>query len=187
MRLEKLTELLSESGVFGGFFVPDGVALDPPAARPLQFEFIGNSDMAGFGVTSETRDCSGDEVRLSTDTQQTYGALVARHFGADYQINAHSGIGLVRNYEGVNPDWPMSKIYPPRALIGDPAPERRNLPVVPGGLIVVALGSNGFGTRFMPGEALEGPAGPATGLRGGVSTGPSGRCASGIPRRICCL
>jgi len=33
--------------------------------------------------------------------------LVARRFDADYQVNAISGRGLVRNYDGFAPEAPM--------------------------------------------------------------------------------
>lgn len=150
LRLEKVTESIDRPASFAGFYVPATarpIALAPP--RPRQIEFIGDSIMAGYGIRSATRQCTGEEVRLRTDTQAAYAALVARHFDADYQINAISGRGLVRNYGGELPEMPLPAIYP-RAL-----PSREGdwhdaswQPQV----IVIGLYTNDFSTPLKPGE-----------------------------------
>lgn len=68
--------------------------------------------MTGYGNRSTTRQCTKDEVRDTTDTQLAYPALVAKAFGADYQINAISGRGLIRNYEGGLPGQALPDVYP---------------------------------------------------------------------------
>src|SRR6478735_3861106 len=116
LRLEKVTESIDLPETFAGFYVPATarpIALPPP--RPRQIEFIGDSNMAGYGIRSDNRQCTQEEVRLRTDTQAAYPALVARRFDADYQVNAISGRGLIRNYAGEAPDAPMTVLYP-RAL-----------------------------------------------------------------------
>jgi len=116
VRLERVNEDLATGGVFGGFYVPVGSvaigkAMPPPQphnkATPLpspgharRIEFIGDSYLSGYGTTSLKRDCTADEIHATTDTQQAWGALTARHYDADYQVNATSGIGMVRNYDG---------------------------------------------------------------------------------------
>jgi hypothetical protein len=142
VRLEKMSESQDGVGTVIGFFVPaEGGVLAPPRPGSRQIEFIGNSDMVGYGNTSATRDCTGEEVFLLTDTQQAYPSRVAQHFGADYQVIAYSGIGVTRNYAGAKPDINMRRLYP-RTLFNDPAPYRRDgwKPQV----IVVALGANDF-------------------------------------------
>src|SRR5205085_1653153 len=84
----------------------------PVAARRRQIEFVGDSSMTGYGDRSQSRVCTGDGIRASTDTQQGYAALTAKHFDADYQINAYSGRGMVRNYGGVEPDKTLPQLYP---------------------------------------------------------------------------
>ena len=37
--------------------------------------------------------------------------MLADGYKADFQINAVSGRGLVRNYDGIVPDWPLSRLY----------------------------------------------------------------------------
>lgn len=150
LRLEKVTESIDLPATFAGFYVPAtarAIALLPP--RPRQIEFIGDSIMAGYGIRSKTRQCTKQEVRLLTDTQAAYAALVARRFDADYQINAISGRGLIRNYGGEAPDTPLPVLYP-RALPSRDGVWRSESwqPQV----IVLGLFTNDFSTPLGPGE-----------------------------------
>jgi hypothetical protein len=112
IRLDQVTENGSAVATFGGYYVPAGKALPAPPARKRQIEFIGDSSMTGYGARSEKRECTGEEVRRTTDTPDAFAALAARHYDADYQVNAISGRGLVRNYGGAAPDVAMARIYP---------------------------------------------------------------------------
>jgi hypothetical protein len=155
LRLEKVTESIDRPATFAGFYVPATarpIALQPP--RPRQIEFIGDSLMAGYGVRSDTRQCTKEEVRLRTDTQATYPALVARRFDADYQINAISGRGLVRNYGGETPEIALPAVYT-RALPSR-AGEWRDASWQPQ-VIVVGLYTNDFSTPLKPGEQWATP------------------------------
>ena len=81
-------------------------------ARPVHervIEFIGDSYTCGYGTlsgsatdpfTPETEDCG-----------KTYAAIIARHFGADYWLIAHSGMGVARNYADRFPGWFMPDRY----------------------------------------------------------------------------
>jgi hypothetical protein len=148
LRLEKVTESQGLSGAFDGFSIPaDEKALTvPPRAR--QMEFIGDSSMTGYGDRSTTTKCSGDEWRSRSDTQQDYTALTAKHYNADYQINAVSGRGLIRNLGGFYPDISMSHIYP-NALIDGAVPYED--PNWQPQIIVVKLNADFFGD-LKPGE-----------------------------------
>lgn len=112
VRLEKVTESIDHEAMFDGFYIPADEKALPVTARARQIEFIGDSSMSGYGNRSTTRTCTSEEIRLTTDTQQGFAALTAKHFNADYQINAISGRGLIRNYGGAVPDYAMSKVYP---------------------------------------------------------------------------
>ncbi|GAB7045775.1 hypothetical protein JCM9534A_09010 [Catenuloplanes indicus JCM 9534] len=112
VRLVKRTESPWTSGAFGGFVpVAGGVILAAPPARPRQIEFIGDSYTAGYGNESATRDCTGDEVHRTTNADRSFGALAARGLGADYQLNAFSGRGMVRNYNGGEPGTSYRTYY----------------------------------------------------------------------------
>lgn len=155
IRIEKITESTADTGVFGGLYIP--ITDQPGTALPRtrQIEFIGDSDMTGYGIRSASRDCTDEQVRLLSDTQAAYPALVGRHFDADYQINAISGRGLVRNYDGFNPELAMITTYD-QTLFWDPAPYDN--PDWSPQIIVVALGGNDFATPLHKGEAWTTPA-----------------------------
>lgn len=151
VRLVKRNESQWVGSEFGGFVAASGGAiLSKPAARGRQIEFIGDSLTVGYGNTSGSRDCTGDQVNRTTNTDRSYGALTARGLGADYQVNAFSGKGMVRNYNGGDPGNHYRAYYD-RALLhvqGDvwnPGTWRPRL-------VVVYLGTNDFSTSLNPGE-----------------------------------
>jgi hypothetical protein len=112
LRLEKVTESTGARGAFRGFYIPAGEQADVAPPRARQIEFVGDSLMSGFGARSGKVQCTGDEARLTGDTQQAYAALSAKRLDADYQINAISGRGLIRNFGGHAPDGAMLQVYP---------------------------------------------------------------------------
>lgn len=148
VRLEKLTESQSGGAVFGGFSWA-GVPLDTPG-RKRRIEFIGDSHSAGYGNTSPTRTCTQKEIHDTTDTQQAFGPLVAKRLDADYRVNAYSGAGIVRNYNGVAPQQNLPILYG-RAIPGE-ADSVANDDGWKPQLIVIKLGSNDFSTPLNPGE-----------------------------------
>jgi Carbohydrate esterase 2 N-terminal len=120
IRLDKVNESPRPAG-FGGMFVKPGNALPAPPRRARQIEFIGDSSMTGYGARSTVRACSSEQVHETTDTPEAFAALAARHFDADYQVNAVSGRGLVRNYGGTAPDATLLALQP-RLFPADPRP-----------------------------------------------------------------
>ncbi|WP_458248894.1 SGNH/GDSL hydrolase family protein [Streptomyces sp. MAI_2237] len=153
VRLVKRTESPWAAGRFGGFVaVPEGAVLPAPRPRRRQIEFIGDSYTAGYGNLSGTRDCSGNGgVNRNSDADLAFGALTARRLDADHQINAFSGRGMVRNYNGSSPGTDFRTYYD-RALLnveGDvwtrPAGWRPQV-------VVIGLGINDFSTPLNPGE-----------------------------------
>lgn len=150
VRLEKITESISRPASFDGLFVPpDEQPLQQPKPQRRAIEFIGDSGMTGYGIRSETRTCSKADVQRLTDTQQAYPALVARHFGADYQINAISGRGIIRNYEGTTPGYAMTDVYPFTFFDKSwPYHDPRWTPQI----VVISLGGNDVAGDLKPGE-----------------------------------
>ncbi|MFD1145552.1 SGNH/GDSL hydrolase family protein [Saccharothrix hoggarensis] len=152
VRLVKRSESPWATSTFGGFVAArGGVVLNAPAARQRQVEFIGDSYTAGYGNMSAGRDCTGDEVGRTTNVDRAFGALTARRLGADYQVNAFSGRGMVRNYNGIEPGTDYRTYYD-RALLAVSGDVWRK----PAGwrpqLVVVGLGINDFSTALNPGE-----------------------------------
>ncbi|MER6789288.1 GDSL-type esterase/lipase family protein [Streptomyces sp. NPDC000658] len=152
VRLVKRNDTPWDTSAFGGFVAaPGGAVLSRPAARDRQIEFIGDSLTVGYGNLSTSRDCTSDQVRRTTDADVSYGALTARRLGADYQINAYSGLGMVRNYNGGSPDVTYRTFYD-RALLNVPGDVWRNPGTWRPRLVVVDLGTNDFSTAVNPGE-----------------------------------
>lgn len=91
-----------------------------------------------------------------SNAHRAFAALTAQHFGADYQINAVSGRGLVRNWDGRQPDSAYTKDYS-RAVLTDPSSEAAwlNQPQAQQwspDWVVIALGGNDFSTPVKEGE-----------------------------------
>lgn len=148
LRLEVASESQAGATAFDGFFAPGRVTPAPAPRRSRQIEFIGDSHTVGYGNTSATRDCTEREVWETTDTSQAFGPRLARRYGADYQVNAISGRGVVRNYDGFAGDTlPAAYSYAllgPRVVWRDPRWRPQ--------LIVVSLGTNDFSTPLKRNE-----------------------------------
>jgi lysophospholipase L1-like esterase len=152
IRLEKRSETQDATGHFQGFLAEPAA---PAPIRTRQIEFIGDSLIVGYGNTSAFKDCTPDDIFETTDAQEGFGPLTAKHFDADYQINAFSGLGMVRNYDGrEHARYHMPMLYP-RAIFDDPQPAFE-----PGWhpqAIVVGIGGNDFSTDLHAGEPWATP------------------------------
>lgn len=148
LRVQVVGETQGAPTGFGGFLAPAGTSSLPVKQRARQIELIGDSHTVGYGNLSTTRDCTDAEVAATTDSFAGLAGHVAARFGADVVVNAISGRGVVRNYDGFTaPTLPQAW---PFALF-----EKEN-PAVDDGwspqLIVVALGTNDFSTPLRDGE-----------------------------------
>jgi len=152
VRLEKRSETQYATGHFFGFSARNGAWLP---ARARQIEFIGDSFTVGYGNTSAFTQCTPDEIFETTDAQESFGPLTAKHFDADYQINAFSGLGLVRNYDGrEHAKYHLPMLYP-RAIFDDPTPAVE--PDWHPQAIVIRIGGNDFSTDLHAGEPWATP------------------------------
>jgi lysophospholipase L1-like esterase len=148
VRIDAVTESQSAPNSFGGFALPAAGKALAVAPRKHQIEFIGDSHTVGYGNTSGTRDCSQEQVWATTDSSRSFAAAVARHYDADYQVNAISGRGIVRNYDGGGGD-PLPVAYP--FVLLDHAVRYDDARWQPR-IIVIALGTNDFSTPLKAGE-----------------------------------
>lgn len=148
VRLEKITETQSNTGRFLGFYTSEKSKALATSKRKRSIEFIGDSFTVGYGNTSSSQECTNEDVYASTHSQLAFGPLVAKHFNADYQINASSGFGIVRNYNGTSPDKNLVGLYPftlhnnNYIYASDWQPQ----------VIVIGLGTNDFSTKLSEGE-----------------------------------
>jgi len=149
IRVDVVSESQAGPTSFGGLFAPPGTTpLPAPPPRHRQIEFIGDSHTVGYGNTATTTDCKQDQVWATTDTPHGPAGVTAAHYDADYRINAISGRGIVRNYDGfAAPTMPQAYPY---ALLDGKTPERSTgwHPQV----VVFALGTNDFSTKLKPSE-----------------------------------
>ncbi len=147
IRAEKLTEAAWTTAQFTGFFVSNPANVLPaPAVLPREIEFIGDSYTVGYGNTSPKRDCPGEQVWATTNTQLAFGPLTAKHFNADYRVNAISGRGIVRNYNG------GEGLHLPQAYPYTVAPQIVETADWHPQIIVIGLGTNDFTTPLHGGE-----------------------------------
>ncbi|MEU6841751.1 SGNH/GDSL hydrolase family protein [Streptomyces sp. NPDC046716] len=151
VRVVKRNDTPGDTSTFAGFVaVPGGAVLGKPAPRDRQIEFIGDSLTVGYGNVSGTRDCNPEQLKRSTNTDLSHGALTAQQLDADYQINAFSGLGMVRNVAGICPDVTYRTYYD-RALLNVDGDVWRNPGTWRPQIVVVNLGSNDF-SGLTPGE-----------------------------------
>jgi lysophospholipase L1-like esterase len=148
IRVDVISETQSEPSTFLGFFAPEGVEAASLPQRTRRIEFIGDSLTVGYANTSTTRECSDNDVWDTTDTSLSYGALLGARFNADYRINAISGRGVVRNYDGFIGDS-LIQAYDYTLFNHD---TREDDAAWRPDTIVIALGGNDFSTQLHEGE-----------------------------------
>jgi lysophospholipase L1-like esterase len=142
VRIEVFSEIPRAPSEFGGFFAPKGVKKTGLGQRSRQMEFIGDSHNVGYGNRSAKRECTNDEVAATTDTSLAAGPITAKHYNADYQVNAISGRGIVRNFNGFPGDT-LPQAYP--FILLDKA-NTYNDPTWRPRVIAISLGTNDFAT-----------------------------------------
>lgn len=148
VRIDVATESQAGANRFGGFLLPPGATPLPAKERTRHFEFIGDSHTVGYGNISASRECTEAEVWATTDNTRAYGPRVAGHYGADYRVNAISGRGIVRNFDGGAGDT-LPQAYP--YVLFDHSVRDTDTTWQPQ-VVVMALGTNDFSTPLKAGE-----------------------------------
>lgn len=150
LRLIRRNESPELAGTVKAFLLDGGHWLPLTARKERQIEFIGDSFTAGLANLSTKRSCSGATVQATTDAGEAFGVLVARHYGADWELNAMSGMGMNRNWNGNRPTVNFRDFYPRLLQTDDiiPADDAEWKPQ----LFVIGLGINDFSTPVHDGE-----------------------------------
>jgi hypothetical protein len=151
-QLVKRTESLYLATIIKEFILDkDGKWLTKPDAPHRQIEFIGDSWTAGFGILKNSRECAQEEIQGYSDVSQTFGMSVAKHYNADWQINAMSGMGMVRNWGG-NLAGQSLRTYYSSKLQTDLSSTYKD-PTWQPQVIWIGLGTNDFSVKVKEGEA----------------------------------
>lgn len=152
VRLEKSSETQVGTARFEGFFVPSPENALPAPQYARRIEFIGDSYTVGYGNQSRGQVCTTEDVRDTTDTSLSFAPVTAKRLNAAYRINAYSGRGVVRNWNGVAPGETLPVLY--RYALFD-----RSVAADDGGYrpdaIVIGLGTNDFSTPLNLGEKWQ--------------------------------
>ena len=133
----------------------DGTILDMPAVPRHKLQIIGDSINCGVGDDlpkhTGTTDIEGTFCKEDTwgvpyhDAFLAFGVDTARHFGAEYQVAAVSGIGLIRDYSSKSADdtRPLPEVYDSLFLEDKASPAWDPKAFVPDA-VLIALGTNDF-------------------------------------------
>jgi lysophospholipase L1-like esterase len=152
VRLTRRTESGWGEAVFKGFVLDKGRKLAELPPRPERgLLFIGDSFTTGYGNEGQLG-CSFS--RETQNIERTYAALVSQELGAEYEIVAKSGRGVVRNYG--EPTTTSAKPMP--AYLGQAKAEKEQ-PVWDFGrwvpdAVIINLGTNDFSTEPSPPEQV---------------------------------
>ena len=95
LRLQRACEGNGCSTVYG-FYTAKGGTLTPVAPKARMIEVYADSYTCAYGSDSPTQ-----KEHFSIETENVdhgYACIIARYFDADYAIQAHSGQGIVRNF-----------------------------------------------------------------------------------------
>lgn len=150
IQLYKRTEGNQGIGSFKGIEISDSGKMLPWNNIPeRKIEFIGNSITCGYGTEGKKPD---ERWKPQTENNYlSYGPIMARAFGADYHITAHSGEGVVRNYgykEKVSPAGTMPRRF--NRLFDEKEQPVWDFKTWKPDVVVINLGTNDFSTQPFP-------------------------------------
>lgn len=147
----------SESFLGGRTWISDVSAnnIKPTAKKDRLIEFYGDSYTAGYGnLSSDSSAWGGPD---NGDAQKAYSCVIADYFGADANLIAHSGKGIIRNgtdNAGINMTE-MSKLADMRLNSDTTSPSNWDFAKATPDLVVVFLGTNDYLNSKEIGEEFE--------------------------------
>ena len=152
VRLTRRTESEWGEAVFRGFLLDSGRGLVELPLRPgRRLLFVGDSFTTGYGNEGQLG-CGFS--RETQNIERTYAVMVSQRLGAEAEIVAKSGRGVVRNYGEPTPTSPKPMPrYFAQALAEREQPTwdfRRWVPHA----VVINLGTNDFSTQPHPPEEV---------------------------------
>jgi lysophospholipase L1-like esterase len=146
LEIYRRTEALFGPTTFLGLEIEAGELLLDTLPLKRRIEVVGDSVSCGYGNLGSTPDC-----KFSPETEnhyESYGAVLARTFGAELSTIAWSGRGVVKNYGG-GPGEKMGTLYD---RILPEVTSTRWEPATTYQVVIVNLGTNDFSTDTDPEE-----------------------------------
>ena len=124
-------------------------------AMPLKtrrIEFVGDSYTCGYGTENSV---STDPFTPETENSgKSYASIVSRYFNADYTVVAHSGMGVVRNYNSNVAGWYMPERYTQTFDINRDVKWDASQSEFKPDITVIYLGTNDFSVSLQPKESV---------------------------------
>lgn len=111
VEIHKRTEAYVGKTQFLGFTFAGGALLDPPTTPIRRIEFIGDSQIDGFGVEGNGPVCAGWAPASTHNARKGFVGLVASDFDAYHAAITISGKGLLRNEDRADKTL-FSSLYP---------------------------------------------------------------------------
>ena len=150
VQIFKRTEGALGTGIFKGILISDNGEMLPWTEIPARkIEFIGNSITCGYGVEGLSRTEHWNPA--TENNYQSYAAVIARAFEADYHIVAHSGMGVVRNFgykAKVSPNNTMSHRF--NRIYDEKESPCWDFKQWKPDVVVINLGTNDYSTQPYP-------------------------------------
>jgi len=130
----------------------DDIIVPPPSSR-RRIEFVGDSDLTGFGAMC--RDPRGIMMRPELQNADiSFGAVCARLLDAEYHIIAASGRGLCRQLSLALGFSHISDLYP-RAVCTEPHLGECDWQKTQPDVVQIYCGANDFCTPLIPSPSVE--------------------------------
>jgi len=130
----------------------DGELLEAEPVKSRIIEFIGDSNTCGYG--SEAPRATDPFTKETENCNKSYAAVLGRYFDADVYLIAHSGMGIVRNYNDKLAGYCMPERY--LNVFDDGFDRRDDTPAwdhhsaPEPDITVIYLGSNDFSVSRQP-------------------------------------
>lgn len=138
VEVRKRTNARSSTAGLSRLVLMGGKVLEPEQPKERLIEFLGDSLIVGYMAGKDGKTATAWST-MTEDITGTYCPQVAKAFGAEYQVVAISGRGIIRN-NGGDSETTFPDIYKKRDIYNDPDTDY-DFAVQPD-VIVVNLGSN---------------------------------------------
>ncbi len=131
-----------------------GKILPTAVKNQRKIEFIGNSITCGYGA--EGLSAAERFKPESENSYLSYATISARAFGADYALVAHSGLGIIRNYNDKSKISTKLAPMPPRfdRVLDTDSVKKWDFGQWIPDAVVINLGTNDYSTLPHPDKAM---------------------------------